>query len=66
MYNSQRHIIAWASLRVAYLYRFQRFEDSYALSQEFYEWTTSFNVYPERLKAATLEVPTFNNENRTV
>ena len=41
------------------------YEDSYAVSQEFCEWTTSFNVYPEGLKAATLKVPTFKNENRT-
>ena len=39
--------------------------DSYAVSQEFCEWTTSFNVYPEGLQAATLKVPTFNKENRT-
>ena len=41
------------------------YEDSYAVSQEFCEWTTSFNVYPEGLKATTLKVPTFNKENRT-
>ena len=58
-------IIAWASQRVTSLDRLQRYEDSYAVSQEFCEWTTSFNVYPEGLKAATLKVPTFNKENRT-
>ena len=62
---SQQLIIKWASFRVAYLYKISRYEDSYAVSQEFCEWTTSFNVYPERLKAATLQVPTFNQENRT-
>ncbi len=40
-------------------------EDSYAVSQEFCEWATCFNVYPEGLKAATLNVPDFNKENRT-
>ena len=62
---TQRHIINWATQRVTYLDSLQRYEDSYAVSQEFCEWTTSFNVYPEGLKAATLKVPTFKKENRT-
>ena len=62
---SQRLIIAWASQRVNYLDSLQNYEDSYAVSQEFCEWTTSFNVYPDRIKAATLKVPPFNQENRT-
>ena len=65
MDTSQRLIIAWAALRVTYLDKLHRYEDSYAVSQEFCEWTTSFNVYPEGLKAATLKVPIFNKENRT-
>ena len=65
MDNSQRLIIAWATQRVNYLDVLQRYEDSYAVSQEFCEWTTSLNVYPEGLQAATLRVPTFNKENRT-
>ena len=65
MDNSQRQIIAWSSQRVTYLDKLHMYEDSYAVSQEFCEWTTSFNVYPEGLKAATLKVPTFNKENRT-
>ena len=59
MYVNQRLIIAWAAQRVNYLDELQRYEDSYAVSQEFCEWTTSLNVYPEGLKAATLQVPTF-------
>ncbi len=62
---SQRLIIAWATQRVNYLDESQQYEDSYAVSQEFCEWTTSFNVYPERIKAATLQVLIFNQENRT-
>ena len=62
---SQRLIIAWAAQRVTYLDQLQRYEDSYAVSLEFCVWTTSFNVYPEGLQAATLKVPTFNMENRT-
>ena len=61
----QIRIIKWASQRVSYLDSLQRYEDSYAVSQEFCEWTTSYNVYPEGLKAATLKVPTFKKENRT-
>ena len=63
MYVNQLLIIAWAAQRVTYLDKLQRYEDSYAVSQEFCEWTTSFNVYPELLKASTLQVPTFNKEN---
>ena len=62
---TQRHIIKWVTQRVTYLDSLQRYEDSYAVSQEFCEWTTSLNVYPEGLKAATLKVPTFKKENRT-
>jgi hypothetical protein len=62
---TQRRIIKWATQRVTYLDSLQRYEDSYAVSQEFCEWTTSFNVYPEGHKAATLKVPTFKKENRT-
>ena len=65
MNTSQRLTIVWAAQRVTYLDKLQRYEDSYAVSQEFCEWTTSVNVYPEGLKAATLQVPTFNKENRT-
>ncbi len=65
MDKTQRLIIVWATLKVTYLDKLNRYEDSYAVSQEFCEWTTSLNVYPERIKAATLAVPTFNKENRT-
>ena len=65
METSQQFIIAWATDRVTCLDSLQRYEDSYAVSQEFCEWITSVNVYPERIKAATLQVPTFNKENRT-
>ena len=62
---SQRITISWAAHRVSYLDSLERYEDSYAVSQEFCEWTTCFNVYPEGLKAATLNVPDFIKENRT-
>ena len=63
---SQRLIIAWAAQRVTYLDKLHTYEDSYAVSQEFGEWRTSFNVYPEGLKASTLKVPSFNKDNRTI
>tara|TARA_B100000965_G_scaffold380953_1_gene377975 strand:+ start:809 stop:1009 length:201 start_codon:yes stop_codon:yes gene_type:complete len=59
---SQRHIIAWASQRVNYLDGQKNYEDSYAVSQEFCEWTVSLDVYPQRIKAATMLVPDFNKE----
>ena len=62
---NHRAIICWASLRVNYLDKLQRYEDSFAVSNEFCEWTTSFNVYPEALKSSTLKVPNFDKENRT-
>ena len=62
---SQRLIIEWASQRVTYLDGQKNYEDSYAVSQEFCEWTASLDVYPQGLKAATLIVPDFNKENRT-
>ena len=65
MNPTQRIAIAWAAQRVTYLDNLKRYEDSYAVSQEFCEWTTCLNIYPEGLKAATLNVPDFNKENRT-
>ena len=62
---SQRITIAWVAQRVIYLDSLKRYEDSYAVSQEFCEWTTCLNVYPEGRKAATLNVPDFNKGNRT-
>ena len=62
---NQSLIIAWAMQRVTQLDTLQRYEDSYAVSQEFCEWTTSFKSHPQRLQAATLKVPIFNKENRT-
>tara|TARA_B100001996_G_C18116856_1_gene383597 strand:- start:78 stop:293 length:216 start_codon:yes stop_codon:yes gene_type:complete len=62
---NQRIAIVWAAKRIAYLDSLKSYEDSYAVSQEFCEWTTCLNVYPEGLKSATLDVPNFNKENRT-
>ena len=58
-------IIVWASIRVSYLDNLERYEDSYAVSQEFCEWTTSINNITYGSKIALLKVPDFNKENRT-
>ena len=62
---SQRITIAWAVQRVTYLDSFKRYEESYAVIQEFYEWATCLNVYPEGVEFSTLNVPDFNKGNRT-
>ena len=62
---SQRITIAWAAQRVSCLDSLKRYEDSYAVSQEFCEWTTCLNVYPEGVESSTLNVPDFNKGNRT-
>ena len=58
-------IVEWAILRVTHLDKLQMYEDSYAVSQEFCEWTTLLSVYPEKIKTSVLQVPDFNKENRT-
>ena len=47
----------WASTRIAALDSFERYEDSYAITQEFREWITSSGEHPEQLKASVLMVP---------
>ena len=53
----------WAASRIALLDSVERYEDSYAISQEFCEWITCINTYPEGVIASTLEVPDFQKEN---
>ena len=52
----------WAASRIALLDSVERYEDSYAISQEFCEWITCINTYPEGIKASTLKVPNFHKE----
>ena len=52
----------WAASRIALLDSVERYEDSYAISQEFCEWITCMNTYPEGIKASTLHVPNFQKE----
>ena len=65
MKDNQKFIIAWASLRAIHLYNSHRYKDSYAVSQEFIEWTTSHALFLGGPRASTLKVPNFNKENRT-
>ena len=53
----------WAASRIALLDSVERYEDSYAISQEFCEWITCINTYQEGLRASTLQVPDFQREN---
>ena len=53
----------WAASRIALLDSVERYEDSYAISQEFCEWITCINTYPEGIAASTLKVPNFQKES---
>ena len=53
----------WAASRIALLDSVERYEDSYAISQEFCEWITCINTSQEGMKASTLKVPNFQREN---
>ena len=45
MNNTNRKVIAWAVQRVTDLDKVKRYEDSYAISQEFCEWINSLDSY---------------------
>ena len=64
MINSlnQRISVEWAARRVVLLDSEERFEDSFAITQEFCEWTTCLNTYPEGIKASTMMVPNFQRK----
>ena len=53
----------WAASRIALLDSVERYEDSYAISQEFCEWITCINMSQEGMKASTLKVPNFQRES---
>ena len=65
MTNNYVAIIAWATHRVIYLDKLHKYKDSYAVSQEFCEWTTSLKSNPTRFETSVLKVPDFNKGNRT-
>ncbi len=55
----RRVIVAsgWASTRIAVLDKEERYEDSYAITQEFCEWITCMGENMEMLEANVLAVP---------
>ena len=53
----------WAASRIALLDSVERYEDSYAISQEFCEWITCINTSQDGMKASTLKVPNFQRES---
>ena len=48
----------WASTRIAVLDSAERYEDSYAITQEFCEWITCISDHPDVLEESVLMVPT--------
>ena len=51
----------WATTRIALLDGQERYEDSYAITEEFREWITSIDEHPDHLEDSVLKFPsTFN------
>lgn len=48
----------WASTRIAVLDSSERYEDSYALTQEFREWITCLGEHPELLEDSVMSAKT--------
>ncbi len=51
----------WATTRIAMLDSLERYEDSYAITQEFREWITSIGENPDHLEGSVLKVPQAHN-----
>lgn len=47
----------WATTRISVLDGNERYEDSYAITQEFREWITCNGEYPEHLESSVLKIP---------
>ena len=47
----------WATSRISVLDGHERYEDSYAITQEFREWITCVEENPEQLEASVMKVP---------
>ena len=47
----------WATSRIALLDSNERYEDSYAITQEFREWITSIGEDPEHLESSVMKFP---------
>tara|TARA_Y100001968_G_C19415878_1_gene748975 strand:- start:1274 stop:1519 length:246 start_codon:yes stop_codon:yes gene_type:complete len=58
--STQRRIeiaSAWAANRISALDNKERYEDSYAITQEFREWIICLNHHPEQLQDSLLKFP---------
>ena len=53
----------WASTRIAFLDSLERYEDSYAITQEFREWITCLGENSEQLKDSVLMIPKIASED---
>ena len=47
----------WASTRIALLDNFERYEDSYAITQEFREWIVAIRNIESNIQSSVLKVP---------
>ena len=53
----------WASTRIAFLDSLERYEDSYAITQEFREWITCEGEHSEQLEDSVLLFPKCENQH---
>ena len=56
--------INWSAARIASLDDRERYEDSYALTEEFREWILCVDEHPELMAASVLMVPDFSGRLR--
>ncbi len=54
----------WATTRISLLDGFERYEDSFAIAEEFREWITCIGEHPEMLDASVLKVPNFTLDGK--
>ena len=54
----------WATTRIAVLDSTERYEDSYALTQEFREWTLCIGEHPEMLEESVMSLKQLNGKHR--
>jgi hypothetical protein len=52
--------INWSAARIASLDDLERYEDSYALTEEFREWILCIDQHPELMSEQVLMVPDIN------
>ena len=65
----ERRIVAatgWASTRIAVLDKEERYEDSYAITQECCEWITCIGENVEMLEASVLAAPRNPSKRRPI